>query len=111
MSVSFKDLLHKYNTGTCTPAEKAAIESWYQQLELTDLAQLSEEHLQEINALVPVVPIPVKRRTLRPWLAAAASIALLIGVASFFFLHRHTTTTGVPVIASLQNDVLPGSNK
>jgi transmembrane sensor len=111
MNVSFKDLLHKYNTGTCTPEEKAAIESWYQQLELTDLAQLSEEHLQEIKALVPVVPIPVKRRALRPWLAAAASIALLIGVASFFFLHRHTTTTRVPVIASLQNDVLPGSNK
>lgn len=111
MSVSFKDLLHKYNAGTCTPAEKAAIESWYQQLELTELAQLSEKQLQEIAALAPDVPMPAKRRTLRPWLAAAASIALLIGVGSFFYLHRHPAATPVPVAASLQNDVLPGSNK
>ncbi|PSL23016.1 FecR family protein [Chitinophaga ginsengisoli] len=108
MRVSFKALLHKYNTGECTPEEKAIIESWYHQLELPGLEELTDEQLVEIEQLRP--SLPVKQRTRWPWISVAAAVAVLVTAGGYFLYHSMNTQKHQP-IALMQDDALPGSNK
>ncbi|HJT74501.1 MAG TPA: FecR domain-containing protein [Chitinophaga sp.] len=108
MRVSFKELLHKYNTGECTPEERAMIESWYHQLELPDLEELTDEQLLEIEHLTP--SLPVKRWERWRWMSVAAAIAVLVTVGGYF-LYRSGNTPEHQPLAVIQDDALPGSNK
>ncbi|SHN09881.1 FecR family protein [Chitinophaga sp. CF418] len=108
MGVSFKELLHKYNAGECTPEEKAIVESWYDQLELPDLKALTEEQLLETELLIP--RLPAKQRNRRPWMSVAAAVAVLVLAGGYFVYHSGNTQKHQPV-AVMQNDALPGSNK
>jgi transmembrane sensor len=105
---SFKDLLHKYNSGTCTPEERAMIESWYQQMELPDVSALTDNQLEEIEGMQPTVEAPRKVRTLYPWLSAAAAVLLIIG-GVFYSTQRPNQHPAQSV--KLHNDAFPGSNK
>jgi transmembrane sensor len=103
----FKELLHKYNTGTCTEEEKALIETWYTGFELKDTTPLTDEQVAEILALRPAI---ATERTLRPgtkWIAAAAAILVFI-LAGVYLAGRKQA---VQQVAKVQTDVLPGSNK
>lgn len=108
---SFKELLHKYNSGNCTPDEKAIIEAWYQQMELPGLPPLTDEQLQEIADLQPNVAAPVKTRSLRPWLSAAAAVIIIAVSVTFYLIHRQRLQHPVQQFVKLPDDALPGSNK
>lgn len=106
MRVSFKELLHKYNTGECTPEERAIIESWYHQLELPDLEEITDEQLLEIEQLT----LPVKQRERWRWMSVAAAIAVLVTAGGYFLYHSGNTPERQPLTV-IQDDVLPGSDK
>jgi len=108
MGVSFKTLLHKYNAGECTPEEKAIIESWYDQLELPDLKELTDDQLLEIELLIP--HLPAKQRNRLPWMSVAAAVAVLVMVGGYFWYHSRNVPEPRPV-AVIQHDAPPGSNK
>ncbi|MCF6406836.1 DUF4974 domain-containing protein [Chitinophaga filiformis] len=108
MGVSFKELLHKYNAGECTPDERAIIESWYDQLELPELNELTEEQLLEIELLIP--RLPAKQRNRLPWISVAAAVAVLV-IACGYFLYRTPNTPKQPPVAVMEHDARPGSNK
>ncbi|EHQ27411.1 FecR family protein [Mucilaginibacter gracilis] len=108
MDNSFKELLHKYNSGTCTPQEQAIIEAWYQQMEAADLAPVTEEQLNNIAGLKLVIPGNAKVRRLSAWLSAAAAVILMAGAASYFL---YKAAPHVQQTVKLHNDALPGSNK
>jgi transmembrane sensor len=109
MSLSFKELLHKYNAGECTPAEKAMVEAWYQQFELPGLAELSDTQLDEIMAMTPPLPARGKYRRLIVGLAAAAAVAVVISVG--VYLSHKPSLKPVAALQHLQHDALPGNNK
>lgn len=108
MDNSFKELLNKYNSGNCTPEEQALIESWYQQMEVSDRAPISEQQLNEIAGLKPNIQEPARVRRLSAWLSAAAAVILIAGFAIYFIQKPVHTAQQV---AKLHNDALPGSNK
>lgn len=109
MNESFKKLLHRYNSGACTPEERALVEAWYEQMELPGLPELSEAQLRGVDELTPSVLAPVKTRPLRTWLSAAAAIAITVGACLYFF---YQPAKELPTVtASVAGDVLPGSDK
>ncbi|UPK68121.1 FecR family protein [Chitinophaga filiformis] len=108
MGVSFKELLHKYNAGECTPEERAIIESWYDQLELPGLKALTEEQLLETELLIPL--LPAKQRNRRPWISVAAAVAVLVMAGGYFVYHSGNTRKHQPIVA-IKDDALPGSSK
>lgn len=103
----FKELLHKYNTGTCTEQEKALIETWYMGFELKNAPQLTDKQVAEILALNPTIATERTLRTGIRWIAAAAAILVFV-LAGVYFVNRKQL---VPQLAKVQTDVLPGSNK
>ncbi|MVT09058.1 FecR family protein [Chitinophaga tropicalis] len=108
MRVSFKELLHKYNAGECTPEERAIIESWYHQLELPGLKELTDEQLLEIEQLTP--SLPAKQRERLRWVPVAAAVAVLVTVGGYFLYHSGSVPEPQP-LAIIQDDALPGSDK
>lgn len=105
----FKELLHKYNTGKCTAAEKALIEAWYTGFEAQALPELTDEQLAEILSLKPNVgKQPAKIRPLIRWIAAAAAvIVVIISVAIYHYSSRPSSNT----VTKVRTDIMPGSNK
>ena len=84
----FKRLLHRYNAGKCTEAEKALLESWYREFEFQKLPELTNEQLAEILS-VQIPPPQRKIKSLIPWLTSAAAILLLCSsVIGYFLWHQ-----------------------
>lgn len=104
------ELLRKYQEGTCTPEEKALVESWYlreakaaeDQLPEPDYAQIRDEIWNTLPPNRTVRIIPLRR------IAAAASILLLLSAGGYFLLHKKAP----PQIAqNQQHDIAPGHNQ
>jgi transmembrane sensor len=111
-SADAKKLFEKYQSGTCSPEEKAIVENWLTFGDATDL-DLSEEELdQDLSELkYKVSKIPVKKTVLWPKIAmtAAAVAAVVFGV--WFYTSRHPDTSSSRTAGrDLLNDIAPGKN-
>jgi transmembrane sensor len=111
-SADAKKLFEKYQSGTCSPEEKAIVENWLTFGNATDL-DLSEEELdQDLSELkYKVSKIPVKKTVLWPKIAmtAAAVAAVVFGV--WFYTSRHPDTSSSRTAGrDLLNDIAPGKN-
>lgn len=87
-NAEFKKLLRKYNSGECTDAEKALIESWYLQLDNTAANKLSEQEIHGIISMtVPVAP-EANKTVFWKWASVAAAVLLLLASSVFFITKR-----------------------
>ncbi|MEO5998254.1 MAG: FecR domain-containing protein [Chitinophagaceae bacterium] len=116
-----KELLQRYQAGSCTLSENELVESWYEQLIETDEWEWGEgekdmmQHIIEARILEQTndsQKIKGSRFFLlsrSSWWAAAA--VFLIGTFSYFFLFN-TTSKPAQIVKVLRNDVkAPQSNK
>lgn len=117
-------LTNKYLAGTASPEELQKLQQWYMRDTSENSAPeipLSEGHIteaqmesaiferiqQSIDKKKPA-EAPVHRIGWRRWIAAA-SVLLLIGFASWFFLLKDNSTTTPSLTAQhMGSDVLPG---
>lgn len=110
-----KELLTRYNQGTCTEEEKALVESWYlDRIEREDPPVLDEQDegraqraiWDEITAVRPAIR---PRRKRYRQLAAVASVILLCGLSFYFIDQRNSESKDT--LATVSNDaVKPGGN-
>jgi len=112
----FSVLLQKYKDGTCTPEERAWLESWYLQLNEKNKTSLSSQELKEGKKLIwlavdaQIGDQPVVR--LWPKMAIAASLLLVLGAGLFFYLPgRHQRDSELAKQSIYKNDIAPGSIK
>ncbi|HZY37578.1 MAG TPA: FecR domain-containing protein [Mucilaginibacter sp.] len=117
------DLLARYQSGQCTPEEKALVDEWFAShgSEQTSIEQMNAEEqdawatalFSEISRTnqdneVKIIPIGVHRR-IWPRIAIAASFLLFLSVGGYLFLNRQKS---VKQLASNQPiDIKPGGNK
>jgi transmembrane sensor len=104
----FKKLLHRYNAGKCTEAEKALLESWYKEFEFQKLPELTNDQLAEILSIQ--IPSPQRKiKSLIPWISSAAAVLLLcLSVGGYFLWHKHH----LPQVAEKYTyNVPPGTDK
>lgn len=105
-----KALLHKYNQGRCTPAEKALVESWFLSWKEKGKTPSKEEIEQAGITIFKKLPEPatpqkaVVNWSIRIAITAAAVIAI-ISVGTYFF------KTELPLPPTYANDINPGGNK
>ncbi|MBB6109203.1 FecR family protein [Mucilaginibacter lappiensis] len=104
----FKKLLHRYNAGKCTEAEKTLLESWYSEFEFQKLPELTNDQLAEILSIQTALP-QRKIKSLIPWISSAAAVLLLcLSVGGYFLWHKHY----LPQAAEKYTyNVPPGSDK
>jgi transmembrane sensor len=109
-SQQIKELLQKYEAGTCTDEEVALLETWYLNWKPDDRITLPDsfvEHsvnkvwtrLQAVTRVKPVIKM-------WPRIAAAAIILLAVGIGSYVY---HTKNK--PLNVAYSNDIAPGSDK
>lgn len=116
MKKDVKEVLDKISSGNYNPEEETIAKLWLHQLHQNDEAGISEQELHEISnqmwlSLEPNKKQPQlnKYRKLVVYMAAAASLALIIGVGLYF-------NQPPPLSKSIQakafaNDIPAGSNK
>jgi hypothetical protein len=104
----FKHLLHRYNAGKCTEAEKALLESWYREFEFQKLPELTNDQLAEILS-VQIPSSQQKIRSLIPWISSVAAVLILcLSVAGYFLWHKQH----LPQVAEKYTyKVPPGTDK
>ncbi len=104
-----RSLLNKYTTGTCSPEERAIVESWY--LQETDASaewELTESDYTRVDRrLKNKLGIRREPRVSKTWLAAA-SVILISGM--FLFLSQRQGTSPEVKIAIQDTIVRPGGN-
>jgi transmembrane sensor len=104
-------LLEKIKNGTCTPEEKAIVQSWYLQWKQENAVELPEEDLrkilEEIRSTLPeTAPRLIHRKI--SWMAAAATV-LLVAAALVFIKEKHVPQ---PAFEQQQvHDFNPGGDK
>lgn len=102
-----RDLLERYNAGTCSDAEKVFVQDWYMQFEHNDLEDLSEkERANDLERIAEL--LPVRREKTRPvylWAKVAAAVLLILSAGSYFMFHQKTSN--YREITAIK----PGSNK
>jgi ferric-dicitrate binding protein FerR (iron transport regulator) len=100
-----KDLLDKYEKGTCTPAEKALLEAWYHSLDMTAPGDQAPNDLQKNLTLIwqGLEKDTAPKKIIRlPYLRiAAAVIILLISAALLFRQTSHRQRTTAPAFVSM----------
>lgn len=106
-----KDLLTRYRNGTCTPAEKALVDSWHLQELRSKQIEPDVPEMQDakhrIWQQVRLQTVPVKRIN-RQWLYYAASLVFLLG----FGLWLIKIKKPVPDVKLQYSTVIsPGGNK
>ncbi|MEO6818887.1 MAG: FecR domain-containing protein [Ginsengibacter sp.] len=121
-----KELLQRYQSGSCTTSENDLVESWYQQLIDTGEWQWGagekelKQQILEARIMKQIDNMPEKVKSIvsfslsfRWW--AAASVILLLGAFSYFkFFDKTTTITPNlnPVAIVLPDDIkAPESNR
>src|ERR1700761_4303742 len=111
MERNITDLLKKYYEGQCTEQEAAWVETWYLNLQTGPLNNSIEELTADLDEVEQQLleHTTVKRVTLWPRIAAAASVVMLLSIGGYFLLHKQTPQR----IAKneIHNEVFPGGNK
>ncbi|WP_342332836.1 FecR domain-containing protein [Pedobacter sp. FW305-3-2-15-E-R2A2] len=115
MKKDIKEVLDKVSSGTASAEEETMARLWLHQLHQNEEAGLSENELNEVSdemwASLEKNRKQSSPRTgkLWPYIAAAASVVLVVGIGLYFF----KTPSADPIKAPQQysNDVPAGSNK
>lgn len=102
-----RDLLERYNAGTCSDAEKVFVQDWYMQFQHTDLEDLSEkERADDLDKIAGLLPVRQKKiRITYLWTKIAAAVLLILTAGSYFQFHQQTSS--YREITAIK----PGSNK
>ncbi len=111
-----KELLLKYERGTCTEEEKAQLETWYIRQEIPPVFELSETELDtELNKIWKSLEEENKVVRIRPlWakIAVAASILFFFTAGIYFYLNQSPVSDkDITELVENTNDADPGSNK
>ncbi|WP_109695457.1 FecR family protein [Chitinophaga deserti] len=112
MSVTdIRQLLEKYQAGTCTPEELEALEAWYENFRHPDAADMKWEADEELTASLMQDFKEMQRRKEKlfrnngwsNWWKAAAVIIPLAGIGTFMWMSRPSATTAIsgPVLAEV----------
>lgn len=109
-----EQLLNKYLSGNCTPAERLQVERWYRQLDLGGELPSMEEMESDLADIRRQLPgKPAKRYA--PWYryVAAATVAavMAIGVYVYVFQSELSGTESEVGATSLPDDLAPGGNR
>lgn len=80
-----KNLLKKYLSGNCTDEERALLESGYLKYEATDLPELSDLQLNEIEESYIKTPEKATYRLWGTWAATAAAVLLIVSFGIYFY--------------------------
>ncbi|HMI01688.1 MAG TPA: FecR domain-containing protein [Pedobacter sp.] len=117
-----KSLIEKYQSGLCSPEEKAIVENWLTFGEATDL-DLSEAELNADLTELRQRVIGTDRKTVKLWpkiavaasrskfgtsLIAAAAVAVVVFGAGLFYFGGDNRLE--PVKTAVANDIAPGKN-
>ena len=104
-------LLNRYNQGQCTEQEKALIETFYLNQPTEPLNHPISELTRDLDDVEQrlIEHTTIRRITLWPRIAAAASILLFLSLGGYFLLHKQAPKQ----IAQNQihNNIVPGGNK
>lgn len=104
-------LIAKYKAGRCTEEELVLLRNWFNQLNQSEDAGLSQDELtqtgEEIWRMIRPQTQKVKRLVLWPRIAAAASIILALSFGGYFVFHKHAPQL---TAGNYKNDVKPGNN-
>jgi transmembrane sensor len=108
-----RELIKKYNAGTCTSYEKELVESWYMQFEPAGIKDLSEEERSaDLDAIWNSLPIhqpTIRRMAIMYRTTAAAAILVFLSIGIYYFTHRGPDQQ--KVIATIARTLKPGGNK
>jgi len=115
-------LIEKYLDGSISPSEEKQLIDWYQNSNEADTEWVSENTDEEeqvrIRILMQVhqqtgIPVTGAKTVKRLWyrIAAAASVLLFLGVASYLIYPLIHQSSPQAVTAQLVNDIGPGGNK
>ncbi len=108
-----RELLQKYKAGNCTKEEKAIVETWYLRLPVSNDG-LSPDELEEavnrVAARLPVKPALLKRKSIWPRVAAAASILFFLSAGVYFVIRPKLRVSNFAKTTQ-PADILPGGNK
>lgn len=116
MKKDVKEVLDKISSGNYNPEEEAIAKLWLHQLHQNDEAGLSEKELHEVS---DQMWLSLERNKKQPWnhkyrksvvyMAAAASLALIVGVGLYF---NQQQPLSKPIQSgAYTNDIPAGSNK
>ncbi|MBT2561712.1 FecR domain-containing protein [Pedobacter sp. ISL-68] len=106
-----KELLQKYEAGTCTEQERAILEDLYLQWNPENKEiphQLIEHSVNKVWQRLANESLSRQGKRLWPHIAAA-SVLLFLSVGGYFLFHQQATPK--QNIATLQHDIAPGGNK
>jgi transmembrane sensor len=106
-----KELLIKYDSGTCTKEEIVLLETWYLQWKPNQDMHISEDLIEGAvdsvwDKLQDDMHI-VKTTRIWPRIAAAAAVLIFMGTGAYYYFSAHRAATPAEVVAS----IVPGSNK
>ncbi|GAB3917128.1 FecR family protein [Mucilaginibacter boryungensis] len=106
-----KELLLRYESGTCTAEEKALLETWFLKQHAEKLPSPSEIESDLNEVWAELNQNYHSKSTIITWyrVAAAAITLLFLSVAGFFLTNRQQPVQRVAQVQ--QHDALPGSNK
>jgi transmembrane sensor len=119
------ELIKRYQDGTCTPEERAALEKWYTDYDdrehrLPGFTGAQQERVYEniLKTLTQENELPRESRSIllkRPFIRWVAAAAVIILAGSIYFMAKKpagTTTTPSRIATNrFQNDIDPGGNK
>jgi transmembrane sensor len=106
------ELLKRYQSGDCTDAEGALVETWYLKHQPAEIYSLSEEEYeQEVQKIWSVLENTSSPRRIILWsrISIAALILVTLSAGLYFFIPKHQgdSQTSSQAIADIQ----PGGNK
>ena len=111
-----KELLHKYRKGLCTDAEKAWVESLYNELANPPSSDLTDEMIQtDLADIHRRLPALSNNRGFSMWprIVVAAVFLLFVSIGLYFFKEKDVSQPPVQVVDKAEinsNDFAPGTN-
>jgi transmembrane sensor len=106
-----EELIQRYLDGSCTPEEKALVESWHLEdfknsEETISMQEINAAHEQMRNTIAAHTQQQPQTKKLWPRFVAAASVLLLLSIGAYFVLKPEPQTSQL-----VKNAIVPGSNK
>lgn len=113
-----EELLTRYIQGTASDAERALVDRWYES-EAAQKKPDDGQFFEHLNAELWAgtlrkagLPQPVRRKIFPIYrVAAAAAVLLLLSAGAMFFLNNKKAAPVPAETASVQPQIVPGSNK
>jgi len=112
--LEIKQLLKRYQEGTCTEDEKSLVESWYLQYKVENPKILSESELEsDINEIFGMLDSGNKPRRIILWsyISVAALILVTLSVTWYLYFTKQNKDDLQEHKFNVAKDIRPGGNK